>query len=135
MSITLDGIVLDGDLIWSDEFQWCAVERSTEYSLTGALIVSESTKQAGRPITLNSKPESQTELSGGRSLIWMTRQTVEALYAKAAEAGLEMILTLHDNRTFDVMFREDGFDARPVRHISPHEDSDPYYLNIKLITI
>jgi len=135
MSIVLDGITLDADLIWNDEFQWTPVERSLEYTLTGALIIQEKAKLAGRFITLNSKPESQSELAGSNSLIWMNRATVKALYAKASTPGLTMTLTLHDGRTFTVAFREDGFNARPVRHIAPHEDTDPYYLSIQLITV
>ena len=134
-NITLDAIVLDGDLIWTDEFQWTPVDRSVKYSLTGAPILSEQTRLAGRPITLNSKPESQSELSGSNSLIWMNRATVKALYTKASTIGLTMTLTLHDGRTFTVAFREDGFNAKPVRHIAPHEDTDPYYLSIQLETV
>lgn len=134
-SITLDEITLVGDLIWSDEFQYTSVARNSEYSLTGALIVQESTKQAGRPITLECKPESQSELAGADSLIWVYRQDVLALYTKAQTIGLTMTLTLADGRTFSVMFREDGFEARPVIHIAPHADQDPYYFTIKLVTV
>ena len=134
-NITLDAIVLDGDLIWTDEFQWTPVERSSDYSLTGVPIIQESVKQAGRPITLDSKPESQSELAGSNSLIWMDRATVKALHTKASIPELTMTLTLGDGRTFTVAFREDGFNARPVRHITPHQDTDPYYLSIKLMTV
>lgn len=134
-NITLDEIVLDGDLIWNDEFQWTPVDRSTEYSLTGALIANEQVKLVGRPITINSKPESQSELAGSNSLIWMDRATVKALYAKASTPGLTMNLELHDGRTFTVAFRDDGFNAKPVRHIAPHTDTDPYYLSIQLMTV
>ncbi len=134
-NITLDAIVLDGDLIWMDEFQWTPVERSTDFSLTGSPILNEQVKLAGRPITLNSKPESQSELAGANSLIWMDRATVKALYTKASTSGLTMTLTLDDGRTFTVAFREDGFNAKPVRHIAPHQDTDPYYLSIQLMTV
>lgn len=127
-TITLDAIVLDGDLNWTDEFEWSPIQRSVEYSLTGALIVSESTKQAGRPITL----EAQSEFRGP---IWLSRNTIEALYAKLSTVNLEMTLTLSDNREFDVVFRDEGMIAIPVYHVMPHDSSDPYYLTLKLQTV
>jgi hypothetical protein len=127
-SITLDTITLDGDLVWVDEFQWGSIERSSEYSLTGAVIVSEAVKLAGRPITLEAKSEF-------RGPIWMSRTTVEDLYAKAATPNLEMTLTLSDNREFTVMFRDEGITAEAVYHVMAHEGTDPYYFTLKLMTV
>lgn len=127
-NITLDSIVLDADLVWSDEFNWNPVERSAEYSLTGAIITKEQAKLAGRPITLEAKSEF-------RGLIWMPRTTIEALYTKSQTLNTTMILTLSDARTFNVRFREDGFEATPVYHVMPHISGDPYYLVLKLQTV
>lgn len=134
-AIMLDAIALDEDLIWSDEYQWSPVARTSEYTLTGAMVYEESIKQVGRPITIECKPESQSELAGTRNLIWMKRSTVDALYAKLATPGLEMTLTLSDSRTFQVVFRDQGFEARPVIHVSPHANTDPYYLSLYLMTV
>ena len=49
---TLNALALPGDMMWTDEFNWSPVERSIDYSLTGALIVDIGTRQAGRTITL-----------------------------------------------------------------------------------
>lgn len=127
-AITLDTLVLEGDLNWTDEFEWSPVERGSIYSLTGSLILSESTKQAGRPITL----EAQSEFRGP---IWLSRDTIEDLYTKVGIAGLEMTLTLSDLREFTVAFREDGLIAVPVYHVMPHVGADPYYLTLKLQTV
>ncbi len=127
-NITLDSIVLDADLVWSDEFSWNPVDRSAEYSLTGALITKEQAKLAGRPITLEAKSES-------RGLIWMSRTTIEALYTKSQTLNTTMVLTLSDARTFNVRFRDDGFEATPVYHVMPHVSGDPYYLVLKLQTV
>ena len=54
-AIALGSVTLPGDLRWSDEFAGAQVQRSAEYSVTGALIVQEAVKQAGRPITLEAK--------------------------------------------------------------------------------
>jgi len=126
--IVLDGVTLPGDLRWTDEYQWCAVERSAEYSLGGSLLIEESTKLAGRPITL----EAVNEFRGH---IWLDRDTVDTLLARAELTNHSMTLVLSDNRTFTVMFRDDGVKAEPVYHIMPHEDGDPYHLTIKLMTV
>lgn len=126
--IVLDGLILPGDLIWQDEFQWCSVERSAEYSITGALLIEESTKLAGRPITLVAKKEFLGH-------IWLSRLTIESLYSKASIVGKQMTLILVDNRVFTVMFRDSGVIADPVYHIAPHINKDPYYLTLSLMTV
>ena len=92
MAITLDTITLPQGLRWSDEFAWSPLAQATEYSLTGALIVEQAEKQAGRPITL----------VGGKDFAWLTRTEVSALKA-LLDAGEAMTLTLHDSRTFTVV--------------------------------
>lgn len=126
--IILDGLALPGDLVWTDEYQWCVVERSAEYGLTGSLIVEESVKQAGRPITLEAKNEF-------RGPIWLDRSIVNDLVAKAAITGKQMTLTLSDGRSFSVMFRDTGVKAEHVYHVMPHIDGDPYYLTLTLQTV
>lgn len=92
MAITLGAVTLPQGLVWSDEFDWTPLAQTTEYSLTGALIVEQAEKQAGRPITL----------IGGIDFAWLTRTNVAALKT-LLDAGTAMTLTLHDNRTFTVL--------------------------------
>ena len=92
MAITLSTVTLPQGLRWADEFDWSPLTQATEYSLTGALIVQQGEKQAGRPITL----------VGGKDFAWMTRTEVATLKAQL-NAGEEMTLTLHDSRTFTVL--------------------------------
>lgn len=92
MAITLGAFTLPQGLVWADEFDWSPLAQSTEYSLTGALIVEQAEKQAGRPITL----------VGGREFAWMTRSEVIALKT-LLDTGAVMTLTLHDARTFTVL--------------------------------
>lgn len=137
--IILDGLTLPGDLVFSDEYEWCEVERSTDYSLTGALIVEENVKLAGRPITLEARQESthkrRLNETGAYGHIWITRQTLDSLISKAATPEKEMTLVLSDLRSFTVMFREEGVTAEPLYHIMPHDDADPYHVVIKLMTV
>ena len=92
MAITLGALTLPQGLRWADEFTWSPLTQATEYSLTGALIVHQNEKQAGRPITL----------VGGKDFAWLTRSEVVSLKA-LLDAGEEMTLTLHDSRTFTVL--------------------------------
>lgn len=111
MSITLGALTLPDGLVWQDEFTWSPVAQATEYGLTGALFLEESTKQAGRPITLVGQS------SGNESaLCWISRANLLTLQAALHVAGAQFTLTLHDGRTFTVAPRQDPIEAeaRPV---------------------
>lgn len=117
-------IELPPDLQWRDEFTWDAVEQNAEYSLTGALIVQEGVKQAGREITLY----------GGEGC-WVRRSTIEALYAMASVAGQILTLTYHD-RTFPVMFRRpQPIEAAEIRRIANPGPDHWYSITLKLMTV
>ena len=92
MAITLGALTLPQGLRWADEFAWSPVSQSTEYSLTGALLVEQAEKQAGRPITL----------IGGKDFAWLTRAQLVDLKA-LLDTRAEMVLTLHDGRSFTVL--------------------------------
>lgn len=112
MALTLGALTLPQGLRWADEFDWSPITQATEYSLTGALIVHQGEKQAGRPITLE----------GGREFAWLTRTEVAALKT-LLDAGEEMTLTLHDNRTFTVL--PAGDEPLTVRALPVVKDSGP----------
>lgn len=129
-AITLGAVSLPGDLRWSDEFAWTSVARSADYSLTGALIVQEAVKQAGRPITLEAKSESL-------GYVWLDRFTLLALKTLAETPLWTGPLTLADGRSFTVAFRDDGLTAEPVIHqtASSALPTLPYTVTIKLQTV
>ena len=79
---TLD---LPDDLHWQDE-PWSPVVQRVEWSLTGALIVEEATKLAGRPMTLAGYS------NGGEQGGTITLSTATALLAWSAVPNLEMTL-------------------------------------------
>ncbi len=103
MAITLGALTLPAGLAWSDEFAWSPVSASSSYSLTGALIIERSIKQAGRPITLIGQS------SGNDHTAWITRANLLTLKA-GLDTGATYILTLHDGRTFTVTARPDDTD-------------------------
>lgn len=102
MAITLGNITLPSGLIWSDEQEWSPIDQQTSYSLTGALIVEEAEKQAGRLITLTG------QVSGNDHTAWMTRAAIATLRTALDTPLAQFTLTLHDARTFTVIPRRDG---------------------------
>lgn len=112
-------ITLPDDLEWPDEHSWSPVVQSSAYTLTGALLVESSTRQAGRPITLQGTEDSA----------WLARLTLQALTAWAAVAGRVMTLQLR-GVDHDVMFDHPrgAIEATPVAaySIDTITDSDFY---------
>lgn len=117
--IALGGIELPGDLAWPDQYAWQAAEVTTEYSLTGALLVETSIKQAGRPITL----------SGSENRGWATREQVTALKALQA-AGTPCALSVR-GETFTV--RIVSVEAAPLWDFA--DASDAAAVTLKLIEV
>lgn len=121
MAITLSTtgapFVLPQGLRWTDEFAWTAVAQSTEYGLTGALLIQESTRASGRPLTL----------TGGKQWAWITRADLDTLRALLESAGART-LTLHDGRRFSVIPSRDGdgpLTASPVPIVRDSGPADP----------
>lgn len=109
MAITLGALVLPAGLTWSDEHAWSPVAQATERTLSGALVLEESTKQKGRPITLSGAQD------GAQYTSWIARgqpflgyASLESLRAALLVAEAAFTLTLHDGRTFAVAPRHDG---------------------------
>lgn len=126
--IVLDGLQLPPDLNWEDEFEWCKVARSAEYTLAGTQIIEESIMLSGRPITLVAKKED-------RGWIWIERSVLQSLYVKAETLNKIMALSLPDGRTFSVRFRNMGVTSQPVYHVASHNDADPYALKLELMVV
>lgn len=123
---TLATVTLPADMIWVDEFNWSPVQRATEYSLAGALIVDIAERQAGRPITLQ----------GAAGAGWMHRSALQALYALAADPAVaSRSLTLADGRLFTVAFDDDPIEAEPVVDYSVTGADDWYVVTLKLIEV
>jgi hypothetical protein len=135
VSITLGSIALCDGLRWADEYTWTPVAQSVTYSLSGALIREESTRLAGRPLTLE----------GGRTWAWLPRADLDTLRTALLTAGATWTLTLHDGRSFTVCARHDDtagpLSAAPVPIVRDSGPADPdddtwYYLDaIRLLIL
>lgn len=119
MAITLGTYGLPDGLVWEDELAWSPLVQSSDYGLDGALILEESTRQAGRPITLR----------GSLELAWMDRESLLALKAALEAEAAELTLTLHDKTTHLVTGRHDGnagpIEAYPVPVLKEYGYADP----------
>lgn len=112
---------------WADELDYSPIAQSTpSYSLTGALIIEQGTKRAGRPITLVGDD------------VWLSLDTVQALGRLADKAAFVMRLHTPDDRVFSVLF------ARPfisnLRAIKPmrldhRTQGDRYGVDLHFITV
>ena len=90
----LDDVELPDGLRWSDEYDWSPVEQELSYALTGTLIMQEGATLGGRPMTL----------SGGENACWVTKETLDSLFALAQDAGKIMRWILNDERAFPVVW-------------------------------
>ena len=125
--ITLDGIQLPVDLLWSDEWAASSVAQSVRRTLDGGLVVFYGELRAGWPITLESQPDAG----------WLTRAQVEAVALRAASPGGLYTLTLR-GQAWQVMFRHHdapAFDARPLVPIANPQAGDFYLATLKLMTV
>jgi len=77
-------ITLPDALNWVDEYTWSPVQQSQTYTTTGALLIEEAVKQAGRPITLE----------GAADTTWQTRADLDLLHTWAQTPAIVLLLTL-----------------------------------------
>lgn len=87
-------LTLPDALNWIDEFSYSPVQQTKTYTTTGALLIEEAVRQAGRPITLE----------GTENRTWCTRAAVTQLRAWAAMPGIVLTLVLRGTSrsvTFD----------------------------------
>lgn len=127
-TLTVGGttVALHEDLLWTDEFDWHAVEQSVQRSLTGALLVDYRVKTLGRPITLS---------GADPRAAWLARSVVAQLYAWANAPGQIMTLVLRGT-TYTVMWRHEqppAFTAVPVIDYADPNSADWYRATLKLM--
>ncbi|MDH0185895.1 hypothetical protein N7676_00345 [Stenotrophomonas sp. GD03993] len=135
--IVLAGIELPADLQWTDEFTAWKVGQQARTSLTGALVVQESARQAGRPITL------QTTRDGTAYVGVVSLPVLRALQASESEARLaplDLVMPAHNSgeRSFQVRWRRtDGpaIEVDPTRFAVPALDADLFSITLRLMTV
>jgi hypothetical protein len=130
MSITLQigmtEIALPDSLCWVDEFDWTPIAQGLSYTESGHLIVEESARQAGQPITLAGD--------------WISRSEILTLRSHQTTASADpMTLTLHDSSSHSVVWRRDGvqpLSAVPIRgEIANPNAAEQYALTLRFIKV
>lgn len=119
-------LTLPHDLIWTDEFAWQKVEQVTEYSSTGALLIDEWVRQAGRPITL----------TGSVDYAWCQRPALQTLNAWAQQPGLVLSLSINGTaHSVTWNHQEAAITADPVVPYSDPQPEDWYSLVLRFLEL
>jgi len=126
--ISLDGITLPIDLIWSDEYGWSNVSQNIKKSLTGSLIIQEATQPKGRLITLKGDPRSA----------WIDRTIADLIQAKVDTPDLDMVLNFHGD-LYNVRFIRQGnkspFITKEIYELANPDGEHVYSFSITLIEV
>lgn len=124
---TQAAITLPQDMRWKDEFDWSATAQTAPvYTLSGAVVIQQGQKQAGRPITLAGE------------WAWLDLGLIRTLRDWSDVPELTMTLTHYDGRTFNVLFRLHDKalnNVSPVAYRTPERADDRYTAEICLITV
>ena len=120
MNVTLNSVQLRDDLVWRDEFDWSPVEQVVTPTLSGALLVEETARPEGRPITL---------------VGFAARALVLDLKALEAQVATPLTLTLLDGVARTVIWRRPGVVASPLYEIADPDAAVPYGLTLNLTEI
>ena len=117
---TSEAIQLEDGFFWSDE-NWAEIQQNQEYSVSGALIVQEGRKQAGRPITL--QPANKTKG-------WIKLRDLNLLrqWQNLQEQFTLQFQWPHDQRSFNVIFnhKDDALESSTIKG-TPATSLDTYF--------
>lgn len=118
---TLEGITLPEDLSWQDQYLWSEHTRGLTYLVTGAALIEESQKLAGRPITLTGA--------------WASKTQVEAL--KALEDTVADMTLVFNGTSYTVRWRGDNpIEASTViPGLADPNASSQYFLTLRMIEV
>lgn len=123
----IDGITLDHDLYWEDEYQWQPLVTVAERCIDGGLVAQSRPQYFGRPITLG----------GDQNYGWQKKSTVNLLLASHSQLGRSFSVTIN-GVSFTVRWRTEDAPAcefNPVTRAYEPSADFWYYGTIKLITI
>ncbi|WP_413165631.1 hypothetical protein [Aeromonas salmonicida] len=120
MNVTLNSELLPDDLVWRDEFDWSPVEQVVTPTLSGALVVEETPRSEGRPITLVGH---------------CARATVQRLKALEAVPGQLLTLTLLDGVARTVIWRRPGVVVTALIEMADPEAGEPYALTLNFTEV
>ena len=121
-------VTLPDDLYWSDEFAWQPVVQTAERTITGALVIQQATRIAGRSITL--QPDSE-------NAAWVSRADLEQMRSWATIPQCEMTLSYRGTGRTVIWRHHDGevINANPVVHYADVQSGDWYTATLKFMEV
>lgn len=127
---TSDVIVLSDGLYPSDEHNWSEVASNQQRALDGTLIIQQSVKKYGRPLTLQSPSD----------MGWLTRSTINQLKAERDKlAAVFWLDYLADDtvRRVKVAFdhSQTPIEAKEVKGFSSPSLDDPFTVTLRFIEV
>lgn len=128
MSIVIDGITLDHDLDWSDEFKWVPSTGDAARTLNGEYVAQAFPLIMGRPMTL----------TGDANHGWQKRSTVDSLRALVSTRLYDSFVVVYNSRSFVCAFRHNespAVDFVPVVYNTNPDNNFWYTGSIKLVIL
>ena len=121
-------VTLPDDLYWADEFGWQPVQQTAERTITGALVIQQATRIAGRSITL--RPDSP-------DAAWISRGVLETLKDWSQIPQCEIIISYRGIERRVIWRHHDGevIEATPVIHYADAQSVDWYTATLKFMEI
>ena len=127
MSITLNGVTLQQDLLWTNEFDQGTITQTQQRSVLGNLIVNNFGKVEGREIHLESVRSGES-FSG-----YFTREQVQAF--KVLESSAAQVVFEYEGQSFTVFVKADGVQVRPLLPRPNQVTTDYYTGTLVLVTV
>jgi hypothetical protein len=130
MSIVLtDGtntVDLPKDILWEDEHNWDSVVQQMNYTITGALVVEASQKQAGRPVTLKSRDD----------MSWIPKIDHDQIRTWANTVGKQLTLTIRSTQHTVIFNHADtSVESEVLGYYRDSQQPKWYKMTIRLLII
>lgn len=133
--ITLGDVDLPVSLEWPNRVTDWRIGQDVQTSVTGALVIQEAARQAGRPITLATGNSGKSWWGAVR---WSTVVALQALVDAGGTYTLSIPTAVEDDpQVFTVRFDHAGpaIEARAIPHIVPPVADDWWAITLKFIVV
>lgn len=130
-TVTNEEVTLPNDLLWQDEFNWTPIRATNTYTLSGALVIEQGKRLAGRPISLEApQPD----------MAWVSRGLAQTLKEWSERLNRRFLLTFEyptDTRQFLVVFdcSTEPIGAETVRGFASHASDHEFRISLKFIEV
>lgn len=127
MTISLDGVSLQKELILEQDLNYPAAAQTVKYTILGSIIIQSSPLSGGEEYYLTALRE------GNNFTGWFTREQIESF--KILEAQSTIVEFIYGTRTFNVIIKSGGVNVVPLIPSSDISSSDKYTGTITLIRV